>query len=294
MKKRGHHYVWQHYLKSWSNHSQLYCLRHNKIFPSNTKNIGKKRDFYKLKCLSEKEIDLLKSLIKPMSQNELKNIHEGWLDIFVSFSSFNENAVVDYPKKLEDRFHNIEEDLMSKIETDALEALKLIQNKNIYFQKNDRNYYTFLIFLAIQYVRTNKMKSNMNEINFGEGINRDNIWSVLKYNVATNIAHSIFSHRFYKLVLIENDSNEALITGDQPVINIASGGMYEKEASDVELYYPISPKLAILITNKYDHTVKYIEADEVKYYNSAIYKHSHEQVYAASKETLEALLQTYK
>lgn len=289
MKKRGHHYVWQHYLKSWSNHSQLYCLRNKKVFHSNTKNVGKKRDFYKLKNLSKKEIHLLKSLIKEMSQNGLKNIHEGWLDIFVFFSSFNENALE--PKNLEDIFHNIEEDLMSKIENDALEPLKLIQNKNIYFQKNDRNYYTFLIFLAIQYVRTNKMKSNMNEINFGEGINRDNIWSVLKYNIATNIAHSIFSHRFYKLVLMENDSNEALITGDQPVINIASEGTYEKEATDVELYYPISPKLAILITNKYDHTVKHIEADEVKYYNSAIYKHSHEQVYAASKETLEALLQ---
>lgn len=288
MKKRGHHYVWQHYLKSWSNNAQLFCLRNNNIFQSNTINIAKKRDFYKLECLSEKEIHLLKSLIKPMSQNELKGIHDGWLEIFVSFSSFQEN--MNKSKELEDTFHNIEENLMSKIESDATKFLKLIQSKSIDFQENNKDYYTFLIFLTIQYVRTNKMKSNINDINFGEGINRDNMWSVLKYNVATNMAHNIFSQESYKLVLIENDSNESLITGDQPVINIASEGTYDIEATDIELYYPISPKLAALITNKYDYTVKYIEAEEVKYYNSAIYKHSHEQVYAASKESLEALL----
>jgi len=66
MKKRKHHYVWEHYLKAWETGGKVWCARGEKIFPSSTENIAHSRDFYRLKELSDSDVDLVKRLIASM------------------------------------------------------------------------------------------------------------------------------------------------------------------------------------------------------------------------------------
>jgi Protein of unknown function (DUF4238) len=59
VKKKRHHYVWQHYLKLWARKDdQIFCLRKGKIFPSHTKNVAMESDFYKLEPFAPRELSL--------------------------------------------------------------------------------------------------------------------------------------------------------------------------------------------------------------------------------------------
>lgn len=63
MKKRKQHYIWRYYLNAWATDEQIFCLRENKIFKTNLMNIGNIRDFYRLKELSNQDIEILNLLI---------------------------------------------------------------------------------------------------------------------------------------------------------------------------------------------------------------------------------------
>ena len=83
MKKRGQHYVWQYYLKSWTTNGKLFCLRDNEVFCTIPDNVAKKRDFYRLKELTDKEIYFIKGLIDEMP-TAVKGLHTGWLELLNS------------------------------------------------------------------------------------------------------------------------------------------------------------------------------------------------------------------
>lgn len=106
-----------------------------------------------------------------------------------------------------------------------------------------------------------------------------------------NVGWSFFCDRKrWKLVLIRNPTGAVFITGDQPVINTFATGLDGAESvEDVEFVYPLSPRCALLLTDRdgYIHSsVIDCEVNEPQRYNIQLVKHSHSQVYAASKEDL--------
>jgi hypothetical protein len=82
MKKRRHHYVWRNYLRAWTDNEQIWCLRDQKIFLSNLMNIGQECDFYRLKDLTNQEIDFIKLLIHSNQSEMLKKLNHGWIELF--------------------------------------------------------------------------------------------------------------------------------------------------------------------------------------------------------------------
>ncbi len=86
--------------------------------------------------------------------------------------------------------------------------------------------------------------------------------------------------------VIENITDVSFITGDQPIYNLSAEGLGEdEEVTNMDLYYPLTPKLALLITSKVTSVVVVDEA-RVKKYNDFIFKVSNDQIYAKDEESL--------
>jgi predicted nucleotidyltransferase len=304
-KKRRHHYIWRKYLRAWSTNELIWCCKEGNIFNTNLINIGQIRDFYKLKEISDKDIEFInKLLIEPANPN-LRQLNKNWI------SSFNQ--VFKLKRDLEQRcisneeinmlldeaIYNTEEEIHGEIESSAIEYIESILKEDISFYQTNQGRMAFTHFLCVQYLRTNKMKSKIiSQTRHIQSIDVEKIWNLLSYISATNIAYSIYSDKSFSMYLLKNQSQKELITGDQPVINTYAMAITNAGPPDkVEFYYPVSPKLAILLTeipkNGCSNVIIFKE-DEVNSYNLMMIKESHSQIYAASEETLNELLQSGK
>lgn len=298
MKKRRHHYVWRHYLRSWAKNDLIWCLREGKLFNTNLMNIGQKKDFYKLKELTDKDIDFLEKAIVNNSPEHLKKNNQEWIESFnKAFEIKNElekrnisHAEID--KELDEAVFNLEEDLHGKIESEAIKYIEDILKENIDFYDTDDGCMNFTHYLCVQYMRTQKRKhevlSSLGSVSF---IDTEKIWNILSHLLSTNIAWSLYADRkYFKMILLKNSTENNFITGDQPVINTYAIGLRPDEAPDkLEFYYPLSPKLAILIKEKSsDNESKCVQltSDEVDKYNQYIVGQSHSQIYGASDSDL--------
>lgn len=277
MKKTRQHYVWRYYLKPWSTNKKIYCLRGRKIFNSNLMGVANKRDFYRLKELTQSDIEL----IITMAGNSKSESHQIlYLDLANQFNSIN----------------NYEENLHCYIENMAIKHIDSILRKNIDFYKSDNDSMGFLYFLCVQYMRTNKIESNIaSEFGDDPNIDIEKIWNVLRHIYAYNMSEYFFSHRNdFKMLLVLNNTVFPLITGDQPVINTYAVDRTLKRTVDkLEFYYPVSPSLAILLTEKKEYSGMeklFFEEEDVCLHNSYIVKESHEQIYSNSKESLETYM----
>jgi len=97
------------------------------------------------------------------------------------------------------------------------------------------------------------------------------------------------------LLLLQNNSDVPFITGDQPVINTKA--TYHSSTNDLteelELYYPISPTIAILInlkSNEYTTRKYKVTKKEATSYNNLIADASHQELFAQDKSHLEPYL----
>ncbi|WP_419879616.1 DUF4238 domain-containing protein [Brevibacillus centrosporus] len=122
----------------------------------------------------------------------------------------------------------------------------------------------------------------------------ENVWSVLYFVFATNLAISLSSNKDFRLLLLKNNSALPFITGDQPVINTQANYSVYEETKEFELYYPLSPSLALLITNSKtrnsNQSTYAVQESEVTMYNNLIYKASDEQLYASDENVLNSFV----
>lgn len=296
MKKRRHHYVWRNYLKPWSTNKKIWCYREGKLFNPNIMGVGQKRDFYKVNELTDQDIYIIqKYFIDPTCQH-LQRTNARWVELF-SWVHNVKSGLLDNDINNE-AIYNFEEDLHGVIEKNSIKYLNSILASDLSFFQTKKGCIGFSHFISVQLMRTNKVKSGvmhcMNTMkNRNPGFRIERIWNVVSHILATNMAWSIYastvSEEPFRIVLLQNESSKEFITGDQPVVNIYNEKNFETP-KDTELYYPVSPKLAILITkNKFykNHVEIKLSAGQVKYYNRVIIQNSKNQVYASIKKTLE-------
>ena len=120
----------------------------------------------------------------------------------------------------------------------------------------------------------------------------DRMWKVLRHLSAGSIAWVFHAERLNcRLVLLEDASDQAFLTGDQPVVNtVAIERPIGDELEDLEFYYPISLKLAVLLPRRSDcaNGARFmIDREQVDRYNRCVVHSSDEQAYADSAEILE-------
>jgi len=77
------------------------------------------------------------------------------------------------------------------------------------------------------------------------------------------------------------------------VINTFAVGLnIHQEPEDLEFYYPITPQLAFLLTNKEEFRNRrsiYLNEFDVEKYNEGIFEQSGKQVYASDQKILESI-----
>lgn len=295
-KKRHHHYVWRYYLKPWLSDNKIHCLRDNKIFSTNPMGIGQKKDFYKLRELTAGDLDFIEKLAIEPAQGHLKSLHINFLNNYQAVFKFKKLIEVnniddpDINQELDIAIHNLEEDLHCAVEDVGKKYLQLLYRKDTSFWNNEDDVMHFTYFLSVQYMRTQKRKESLLSQLNGNLLDRgERIWNLLAQIFATNVAWSFYRDRSTcSLTLLENDTAVNFITGDQPCINImADPNPTDTPPERITLYYPVTPKLAILLQDEASTcSTLNLGQKEVEKYNTLIQANSYEQLYGLSANDL--------
>ena len=308
------HYIWRSYLAPWtrdnSNKGQIICRREGRIFPVSLMNVAHENYFYEVKELSKREIELIYGMTIRGKTGIQKTVGENWLNLYCASFKFaravgkylpgNDEKVFEAITATQEfKDYNIEsiEKLHGKIETQGMEYVKLLREDNIGFWESEIGREDFSFFLANQYFRTKKMRNgilytlenarNMNP--YFKDIRPENMWIPLSLILASYTGEGIISD--YSIVLIHTD-NRQFIVGDQPVINTYSVSDGNGLPEDLELFYPITPQTALLVTKKQQYKnekILKITSDELQAYNTLEWNASSEMIFAKESEYLEKI-----
>jgi len=297
VKKRRQHYVWQYYLKAWATDDTVACLRDGRVFRTGTINLALETDFYRLRELTPAELSVVDEFIKNSPEN-IRNLQRGWLPRFTAvFELSRRLGEVGPPNPelsaaLDEAINNLEEDLHSFIETETIPHIDSLRARDLSFFDSATDVTGFLHFLAVQYLRTNKMRSDTIAALSGvRGIEVANMWGLLSHILATNFSYSLLSNRKdLRVTLLDHGDGPEFITADQPLINLRAVGLPpEMQAQDLLLYYPISPSTALLLAPHQPPggmQQRTLQDSESRLYNQAMFDFSHSQVYARREEDL--------
>ena len=298
MKKRRHHYVWQYYLKAWCVDGLITCLRQGHRFKTGTPNVAIKTDFYRLCEFSEQYLDAVKQLCMRNSSQELQAIQQGWVDIFrrpfrlrkQAEEARGKDPAVD--KLFDEILNNLEEDLHAHLEAGSIPHLDALRNGDLSFLDSDADAAFFFHFIAVQYLRTDKIRTaTIATLKDVPLFDAERTWGLMSHLLATSVGHSLFMSRDRLMIsLVHSKGGSDFITSDQPLINLRAIDLNAGEApQEFEIYYPVSPGTALLV--EADHpeggrSERTLEAKTVEDYNRAVFRAAHEQVFAADEETL--------
>ena len=265
--KKRHHYVWKHYLKPWTVNEQIGCLREGKRFLTSLENIAQKRYFYESPPLNELELKFVDSFFGKVHPTAKKSLN-GLFEVYLKSAYTN-----DYNRKCG------LEDFYSVVEGNFIPILDKIYNTDLSFLDDlkERNHFSF--FIGIQYMRTLKMRDNFvnSQINVPHGINKDNIAKIISLFFADIIGNWVF--QVGRLNLLHNKSDLDFITGDQPVFNKKGYKKVNGNVKEFDLYFPITPSLAIQISD-YVEGENFLDKKSVIQYNKMIKLNSKEQIYS--------------
>lgn len=302
MTKKRQHYVQRDYLNSWADHDQIFCMREDSIFKTNTTNVGCQTYFYKLNELTADDIQMIYTMVVEKSPPPLREIHSGTLLIFSfvhDFLKLNSAILEKHPELrtiAEQMIYETEEELHCAIENNANQCINLARSGDISFYDSDDESMKFLNFLCVQYLRTKKIRESVYASVGPTNKIRINVtWNALSHIFATNFAFALYNSRNeFNMVLLNNSSSIPFITSDQPVLNTFSFEFKPSSpTTDLELYYPISPSKAILLTKEIEYqSGDFFEIDSqaVQTYNQIVLDCSFEQVFSNKKELLEEII----
>lgn len=294
MKKRHHHYVWQHYLGAWVTDGRVRCMRNGSIFPGGLLQVAVQKDFYRFKPLSALEVAFLQRVVD-RSRPEGRETLLGWVNTFKSISAMQ--AVFEQlPSKspadervFDEVLSNLEEDYHSAVEGKAIAYLDSLRHGNADFLSSQDDFSKFIHFLSVQYFRTKKrLSATLAAVKETGGVRVEHVWPVLRHIFAIN-GGAFFARqrRDVRVAFLEAGLGLDFVTGDQPVINTYAIGKKPGVAvEDLEHYYPVTPRTAVLISLNVNRQSKVLSAEEVRFYNRAMAQAAEEQLYGISDETL--------
>jgi hypothetical protein len=296
-RKKNQHYVFQAYLKPWSDDEQIWCLRRGEIFRSNLRNVACERFFYRSYPLTTEEREFVDKVMIDDAPEHLKIILQKFMKMYcighqikaiekkrASWSSEREALLDTFIETGSEDWH-------TKVEEGFLPFLNQMREGKIDFYQDWKLATMFLFGLCAQFTRTKQSREAALRVMGDEvkGRRTVNMMSVLASLVAIRLSYGLLLERkSFKVEIVENESNTPFITTDQPVINMR-GDMKAVGVppDEFELFYPVSPKRAMAFLKKETTVPLTISAIAADAYNVMAAQHSHEQIFCNSQEYLE-------
>jgi hypothetical protein len=302
---KNQHYVWQSYLKPWTSDGKLFCYRQSekKLFRPGTNSVATGRYFYQASRLSDVDREYLNHIIRKAGTEELRKLNEGFVDLFqltfalsdlINQSTLDEKAKAQATEELAKTEKMLGEQYHAGVEQKCSDIIDALKREDDRFYGDAKRCVDFFYYLFNQYFRTRKMQrvATSHDIKI-PGHDPERTWIVEAHIYATNVGLAVYAERqAYRIVFLRNDTDVPFITTDQPVINLKS----HKDA-DVEMYYPLSPKLAVVLTKdseKFPQRLRNVSKIEVETYNYLMYSESDDQIYSNDKDYLESLVSISK
>ncbi len=299
--KKLHHKVPRFYLKAWdeqerdAEHAQVFCLQNGVIQPRNLRNVAAENHFYRLRELSDSDVNFVRKVAIADSPESLKPYHEK-LVLFLSLPHrvrekllTSGDATREGLAQLDGLIAEMNEDIHTSIEESLKPFLESMLAGDSSFYADAPKAANFFRGIAAQYLRTDIVKKP--RITWKENFER--VANVLVHIYAVNVGCHLYADRArYKIALLENHSEVPFVTADQPVINITSSPTETKPPEKFELYYPLSPTKAMLLvepsSDHFPHNLS-VSAMSVHVYNSHMAAHSYRQIYGSSRQVLESV-----
>lgn len=310
------HYVWRHYLAAWTQDNtptgQIMCLRNNRVFPVSLMKIAHENYFYEVKELSKQERALVYEMFIKSTTGVQRHTNEHWLNLYCApfdfadaitskqFSAFEQKSWMNLRQEQAFKDWNIEyiEHLHSQIEATGTRYISLLRQNDLSFWQDEEERDRFSFFLTNQYFRTKKIRdaiissfeSCKEKMNYFPDIHPENIWLPLSLIMASNVG--VHFVQGYSAVLLQTDDT-SFIVGDQPVINTHSTFDETSIPDEVELFYPITPHSALLLTRDQKYTSGQaisISCDQVESFNMLEQRSSREMIFAKERTQLAAFI----
>ncbi len=295
MIKKRQHYVWRKYLTPWTTENKIWCLREGKIFNTGLMNIAQEKYFYEIKKLSKNDILFLQNFVESISSGIIREANLKWVDLFSFVHRFEKMVKKEgsLTEKLEENINqlvkNLNEDSHNFIENQSIDYIEKLLEKDSSFFENEEDRGKFLVYLVAQYLRTKSMRERLlNNAGSTKSINVENCIGALIHISTTTIAFNMFaSPDFRTITFLENNTDLEFLTSDQPIINIQAHNTPTNQAPEkLEFYYPISPKLAILVSQDVKDSSIELSEEDVEDYNQKLISFSLEQIFSSSEELL--------
>ncbi|MGR2710555.1 MULTISPECIES: DUF4238 domain-containing protein [Pseudomonas] len=317
---RKHHYVWAYYLSGWSDKNDKSIWHETSkgnISKDSVKGLSREDDYNKIHALSDRDVAYIE-LWPSGDSPTLQNFQKSQLDFFKKASSIIDSHVgLEHLKEyaeIKNIAESIKYGLFEKthtiIENLARPVIDELKAGNVECLKQGKYMTSFCNFLAQQLLRTKKAKKKCLEgmyllpentlgvAAFKELYERN--WWFLSYKLALNLGYSLHAssttdhHTF-----ITNKTSIDFITSDCPVINIhesSHGNTVGKPPEKLDLYFPISPKTAYIISSdsRYNKLASSIDEKEVKNLNTRIMQNSHLSIYGTSRDSIKDARQNYR
>lgn len=270
------HYVQRAYLSKWEENNQLWIYDQ---FDSKIKNKGSKSicfeiDYYKLDRLSDDEKILFEILYSKLPYGLRKNIREinNILDHDIEVES-NSKKIQEFVTKIfNDNKQEIEQEVFAQagesIFCDIEQGLsneiwQKLLNADSTFINNEQyrlNLYSYIVGQIWRVPAKKKLLAkNLNQIisktNANISVDRMFPYFVYHQTMIESIGLSQCNHHKLFYLHIADDSKSEFITSDNPVINICVDFDCNGSPKEYELYWPITPKLAVIISK---HQKKFI------------------------------------
>lgn len=304
---KAQHYVPQCYLESWNNGKRLWCkdLKKGKVYHTATHNIAQKRFFNQIKRISKSDADLVLNMVPidfPYSEKikEFINLYKliGEMPHFskedikqllitnfpaiadkIRTTDINEEKLPEIILSFENETKMVLEKIYSEIEGEGKIYLEKIK-KGDYQWYNNEERIDFIIFLGMQYTRTDDIRKRLpDEIS-------EEVKPLLTFIMGFVIACSIYNNNYHIKVLKTKGETE-FITSSNPAINIKRN-KDGKPPREFDLYMPISYNVAIILTKEEDNTIdiQNIENSDVEKYNKLLIDDGPTYIFARDKKYL--------
>lgn len=299
--KKKQHYVWKEYLMSWSNKDQIFTSfkSSGKVFKTNLDRVVQERFFYSLEEFTEEEEIILKELITLWSNEIVRPLVMEFYHIITSFSkihraiknkdlSSTNSAKID--KELALLKANTMEDMHTSFEKLGEKLIGIRKVEDLEFLDEERELLTTMIYVSFQYLRTKNMKEVVKPIINKYSYLSNKFLNFFPFIYAPQIANSLTYDKNIRFIFFDNKTGIDFITTDQPIINAKKHVVNETGVvSQLDYYYPITPKIAIIIHyQEQEEKRKYIliEKEQVNYYNDLMISNAKEFVFSSTEEQL--------